>query len=176
MQRLQEASGKILFLGMQEIERKFLILDTPDFRRDAFRKTRIVQGFLNSEAERTVRVRIRGEQGYLTIKGKSSSDGLTRYEWEREIPVEDAQNLLKLCEPGIIEKIRYEIRAGDHIFEADEFLGENEGLLMAEIELSAASEKFEKPQWLGEEVTGIIKYYNSYLSKFPFKEWQKFTR
>lgn len=161
---------------MQEIERKFLILDTPDFRKEAFRKTRIVQGFLNSAAERTVRVRIRGEQGYLTVKGKSSSDGLTRYEWEKEITVEDAQDLLKLCEPGIIEKIRYEIRAGNHIFEADEFLGENEGLLMAEIELHDPSEEFVKPQWLGEEVTGITKYYNSYLSKFPFKEWKNLTK
>ena len=157
---------------MQEIERKFLILEDYDFRKDAFRNTRIVQGYLNSAAERTVRVRIRGEQGFLTIKGKSSSDGLSRFEWEKEIAVKEAEALLKLCEPGIIEKIRYEIRVGKHIFEADEFLGDNKGLLMAEVELSEEDEMFEKPHWLGLEVTGNQKYYNSYLSKFPFKEWQ----
>ena len=161
---------------MQEIERKFLILDTPDFRVDAFRKTRIIQGFLNSEAERTVRVRINGEQGFITIKGKSSSDGLSRFEWEKEIPLDEAEALLRLCEPGIIEKIRYEIKAGKHIFEADEFLGDNEGLLMAEVELTNASEVFEKPHWLGKEVTGIKKYYNSYLSKFPYKEWENLSK
>lgn len=161
---------------MQEIERKFLILDTPDFRKEAFRKTRIVQGYLNSEAERTVRVRISGEHGFLTIKGKSSSDGLSRYEWEREIPVSEAEEILKLCEPGIIEKLRYEIRIGKHIFEADEFLGENEGLLLAEVELTSEEEEIQKPEWLGQEVTGNKKYYNSYLSKFPFKEWQNLIR
>lgn len=161
---------------MQEIERKFLILDVQDFRKDAFRSTRIVQGYLNSVAERTVRVRIRGEQGFLTIKGKSSSDGLTRFEWEKEIPVGEAEELLKICEPGIIEKIRHEVKLGDHIFEADEFLGENEGLLLAEVELTEANENFEKPEWLGEEVTGNKKYYNSYLSKFPYKEWQNFSK
>lgn len=157
---------------MQEIERKFLILDTPDFRQEAFRNTRIEQGYLNSAAERTVRVRIRGEQGFLTIKGKSSNDGLSRFEWEKEIPVDEAEALLKLCEPGIIKKIRYEIKYGNHLFEADEFLGDNEGLLLAEVELSEESEVFEKPDWLGEEVTGNQKYYNSYLSKFPYREWQ----
>ncbi|NJW53881.1 CYTH domain-containing protein [Salinimicrobium oceani] len=157
---------------MQEIERKFLILDTSDFRKEAFRETRIVQGYLNSAAERTVRVRIRGEQGFLTIKGKSSSDGLSRFEWEREIRISEAEALLKLCEPGVIEKLRYEIRYENHIFEADEFCGDNEGLLLAEVELQHKDEEFAKPDWLGEEVTGNLKYYNSYLSKFPFKEWQ----
>lgn len=157
---------------MQEIERKFLILDTPDFRKEASRKTRIVQGYLNSEAERTVRVRIRGKQGFLTIKGKSSSDGLSRFEWEKEISVAEAEDLLKLCEPGTIEKIRYEIKHGDQIFEADEFLGENEGLLLAEVELEREDEEISKPDWLGAEVTGNQQYYNSYLSKFPYKEWQ----
>lgn len=157
---------------MQEIERKFLILDTSDFRKEAFRKTRIVQGYLNSSAERTVRVRIRGEKGYLTIKGKSSSDGLSRFEWEKEILVAEAEDLLRLCEPGIIEKTRYEIKVGRHIFEADEFAGENQGLLLAEVELQHPQEEIEKPEWLGAEVTGNKKYYNSYLSKFPFREWQ----
>jgi CYTH domain-containing protein len=158
---------------MQEIERKFLILDNPDFRKDALNKTRIVQGYLNSAPERTVRIRIRGDKGYLTIKGKSSSDGLTRFEWEREIPLFEAEELLKLCESGVIEKYRYEIKLGKHIFEADEFLGENEGLLLAEVELKQKNEEIEEPQWLGEEVTGNQKYYNSFLSKFPFREWQK---
>ena len=157
---------------MQEIERKFLILDTPDFRKEAFNSTRIVQGYLNSAPERTVRVRIRGERGFLTVKGKSSSDGLSRYEWERKIPLFEAEELLRLCEPGAIEKTRYEIQCGDHIFEVDEFLGENEGLLLAEVELKDKNDKIEKPGWLGEEVTGNKRYYNSFLSKFPFKEWQ----
>jgi adenylate cyclase len=161
---------------MQEIERKFLILETPDFRKEAFRKTRIVQGYLNSAAERTVRVRIRGEQGFLTIKGKSSSDGLSRFEWEKEISMKEAEALLKICEPGVIEKIRYEIRFGNHIFEADEFLGDNEGLLLAEVELENKGEEIQKPDWLGEEVTGNQKYYNSYLSIFPFREWKNLIK
>ncbi|WP_029033079.1 CYTH domain-containing protein [Salinimicrobium terrae] len=161
---------------MQEIERKFLILDIPDFRDEAFSKTRIVQGYLNSALERTVRVRISGDQGFLTIKGKSSSDGLSRFEWEKEIPVAEAEELLKLCEPGIIEKTRYEIKVGCHIFEADEFAGENDGLLLAEVELHYPQEEIEKPSWLGAEVTGNKKYYNSYLSKFPFKEWTNFNK
>lgn len=161
---------------MEEIERKFLILNTPDFRQEAFRKTRIVQGYLNSAVERTVRVRIRGEAAFLTVKGQSSSNGLSRFEWEREISVSEAEDLMKLCEPGTIEKIRYEIKFGNHIFEADEFLGENEGLLLAEVELEAEDEKIAKPAWLGEEVTGNKKYYNSYLSKFPFREWKNLNK
>ena len=157
---------------MQEIERKFLILEKPDFREEALNKTRIVQGYLNSAPERTVRVRIKGDKGFLTIKGKSSSDGLSRFEWEREIPLFEAEELLKLCEAGVIEKYRYEVRVENHIFEVDEFLGENEGLLLAEVELKDKDDVIEKPEWLGVEVTGNKRYYNSFLSKFPFKEWQ----
>ena len=157
---------------MQEIERKFLILNTPDFRKEASSKTRIVQAYLNSIPERTVRVRIKGEKGFLTIKGKSSSDGLSRYEWEREIPLFEAEELLKLCEPGAIEKFRYEVKMGNHIFEVDEFTGDNEGLILAEVELQEETEEIQRPIWLGKEVTGDLRYYNSYLSKFPFKEWQ----
>ena len=157
---------------MQEIERKFLLLDTPDFK-DALSKTRIEQGYLNAAPERTVRVRIRGDKGFLTIKGKSSKDGLSRFEWEREIPLLEAEELLKLCEPGVIEKIRYEIKHGDHIFEIDEFTGPNAGLFLAEVELQHESEEFLRPPWLGKEVTGDQRYYNSYLSKFPYSEWQK---
>lgn len=161
---------------MQEIERKFLIIDTPNFRKEAFNKTRIVQGYLNSEPERTVRVRIREEKAYLTIKGKSSSDGLSRFEWEKEIALSEAEDLLKICEPGVIEKTRYEVRVGEHIFEVDEFLRENDGLLLAEVELKTEDEAFEKPAWLGQEVTGNKKYYNSYLNKFPYREWQNLNK
>ena len=156
---------------MTEIERKFL-LNSQDFKATASKKLRIVQGYLNSKPERTVRVRIKGEKGFLTIKGKSNDSGMSRFEWEKEIPVSEAELLLKLCEPGTIEKLRYEVSFKNHLFEVDEFLGDNEGLLLAEVELTSEEEEFERPSWLGEEVTGNKKYYNSYLSKFPYKEWQ----
>lgn len=156
---------------MTEIERKFL-LKSQDFKETASKKTRIVQGYLNSTPERTVRVRIKGEKGFLTIKGKTNDSGMSRFEWEREIPVSEAGSLLKLCEPGTIEKLRYEVKFKNHLFEIDEFSGDNEGLLLAEVELTSEDEELEKPSWLGEEVTGNKKYYNSYLSKFPYKEWQ----
>ena len=153
-----------------EIERKFLI-KSDAFKTEAFNSYHIKQGFLNSHPERTVRVRIKKDKGILTVKGKSSSDGLTRFEWEKEIALDEAESLLKLCEKGIIDKTRYEVKAGSHIFEIDEFYGENEGLIIAEVELNSENESFEKPDWLGEEVTGDIKYYNSNLSKLPFKQW-----
>ncbi len=157
---------------MQEIERKFLVT-SKDFKNQAHKRTRIVQGFLNTHAERTVRVRIQGEHGYLTVKGKSNESGLSRFEWEKQISLAEAEELLHLCEPGIIEKTRFEIYSDKHTFEVDEFLGENEGLTLAEIELTTEDETFIKPEWLGKEVTGSIKYYNSQLSKHPFKEWTK---
>lgn len=153
-----------------EIERKFLIASN-DFKKEAFQKNYIKQGFLNSDKERVVRVRLKDDFGFLTIKGKSNKTGTSRFEWEKEISKSDAQELLNLCESGIIEKYRYLVKTDEHIYEVDEFLGDNKGLLVAEIELSFESEKFEKPNWLGTEVTGIIKYYNSNLSKFPFKDW-----
>ena len=122
---------------------------------------------------RTVRVRTRGNQGFLTIKGRSNHAGISRYEWEKEIPVEEAKELLNLCEPGIIDKTRYYIDFGRHTFEVDEFHGDNEGLTMAEIELTSEDEAFETPSWLGEEVTGDRRYYNSYLAKMPFTTWKK---
>lgn len=155
---------------MIEIERKFLVNSTA-FKNEATTKTRIIQGFLNTHAERTVRVRVKGEKGFLTVKGKSTNDGLSRFEWETEIKREEVETLLKLCEPTIIDKIRYEIQIGNHVFEVDEFLGENEGLMIAEVELNSENEAFEKPNWLGEEVTGHIEYYNSQLSKQPYKTW-----
>ena len=157
---------------MKEIERKFLIPSIEPVKKMAFRNTRIVQGYLNSAPERTVRVRIKGDKGFLTIKGKANESGLSRFEWEKEIAVAEAEDLLKLCEPGSIEKSRYEVKVKNHIFEVDEFFGPNEGLLLAEVELSSEDEIFEKPSWVGEEVTGNKMYYNSYLSKFPYQEWQ----
>lgn len=155
---------------MIEIERKFLVTSN-NFKEEAFRKTRIIQGFLNTDKERTVRVRLKGDRGFLTVKGLSSNDGLSRFEWETEIPETDAKSLLKLCEKGVIDKVRHEIKADNHTYEVDEFFGDNEGLIIAEIELNHISEIFKKPLWLGEEVTGNEKYYNSQLSKQPYKTW-----
>jgi adenylate cyclase len=155
---------------MIEIERKFLV-NSDAFKYDALRKNHIAQGYLNSAPERTVRVRIKGDTGYLTIKGKSNETGLSRFEWEKEIPLAEAKTLLLLCEKGIIEKNRYEVPVGKHLFEVDEFFGENEGLLLAEVELQSESEFFEKPHWLGDEVTQDQRYYNSYLSQHPFISW-----
>ncbi len=155
---------------MLEIERKYLILSDA-YKSEAYKQTRIVQGFLNTHKERTVRVRIKGEKAFITVKGTSNSEGTTRMEWEKEIPKVDAERMLLICEPNLIEKIRYEIKEGNHIFEVDEFFGENEGLIVAEIELSSENEDFTKPDWLGKEVTGDVRYYNSQLSKLPYRNW-----
>lgn len=155
---------------MIETERKFLVLNS-DYKKEAFVHKRIVQGYLSSVPDRTVRVRIKGEQGFLTIKGKSNESGTSRIEWEKEISVADAEQLLALCEKGAIDKIRYEIKVGKHTFEVDEFFGENAGLTVAEIELEDEHEAFEKPQWLGEEVTGLERYYNASLSRNPYNTW-----
>ncbi len=155
---------------MQEIERKFLVTSDA-FKAEAHNYTRITQGFLNTNPERTVRVRIKGEMGFLTVKGKSSSNGLSRFEWENEIPKAEAEALLKLCEPGQIDKFRYEVNIGKHLFEVDVFSEENKGLIIAEVELKSETENFEKPKWLGKEVTGDRRYYNSQLSKHPFQQW-----
>lgn len=154
---------------MVEIERKFLVVSN-EYRNGAVSKERIVQGFLNTDPERTVRVRIKGDSGFLTVKGKSNISGTTRFEWEKEILVEEAEQLLPLCEPGILEKIRYSISFAGHLFEVDEFGGANEGLVIAEVELDGEDEIFERPDWLGEEVTGDIRYYNSQLSKNPLSK------
>ena len=155
---------------MIEIERKFLV-KSDNYKKQAYAKSRIVQGFLNTNPERTVRVRINGENGFLTVKGKSNEKGTTRFEWEKEISIEEAEALLKICEPGVIEKLRYEVKIGQHIFEVDEFLGANEGLVIAEVELGSEDEFFDQPDWLGKEVTGLTQYYNSQLSKRSFKDW-----
>ena len=156
---------------MIEIERKFLVTSTI-FKQEAFSEKRIKQGYLSSVPERTVRVRTKGNRGYLTIKGASNESGMSRFEWEKEIPIEEAEKLLQLCEKGVIDKTRYEIKLNGHVFEIDVFYGENEGLIMAEIELLSETEFFEKPSWLGQEVTGDKRYYNSYLSGNPFKDWK----
>jgi CYTH domain-containing protein len=154
----------------QEIERKFLI-NSEVFLKEDFKKKYIKQGYLNSDKNRTVRIRIADDTAFITIKGKTNKAGTTRFEWEKPIAVKEAEALLLLCEPTIIEKDRYFINYKEHLFEVDVFYGENEGLILAEIELNSEDEIFEKPFWLGEEVTGNIKYYNSYLSKQPFKNW-----
>jgi len=153
----------------QEIERKFLVKE--GYKQFAFTHTRITQGYLSSVPERIVRIRINGEKGFITIKGVSNLSGMSRYEWEKEIPVQEARELLALCEPGVIDKTRYLVQVGKFTFEVDEFYGENMGLVIAEVELSSEEELFEKPDWLGKEVTGDKRYYNSKLAKNPFSKW-----
>jgi len=153
----------------KEIERKFLVKG--DFKPFVSKQTRIVQGYLSSVPERTVRVRIKGEKGFITIKGIGNASGASRFEWEKEVPVNEINDLLKICEPGVIDKTRHLVKAGPHTFEVDEFYGQNQGLVLAEIELGSENEAFEKPAWLGEEVTGDTRYYNSMLMKNPFTRW-----
>lgn len=154
----------------QEIERKFLVKDD-SYKQKSYHADRIAQGYICSARGRTVRVRIRGGKGYLTIKGLAEQGGLSRYEWEKEIPVEEARELMKLCEPGLIDKTRYLVRSGRHVFEVDEFYGENEGLVVAEVELSAEDEAYEKPDFIGKEVTGDVRYFNSFLMRTPYTRW-----
>jgi adenylate cyclase len=154
-----------------EIERKFLVKG--DFKAELESSQRITQGYLSSIPERTVRVRIKGDQGFITIKGIGSASGASRYEWEKEIPVTEVNELLELCEPGVIDKTRYLVKSGAHTFEVDEFYGDNDGLIVAEVELSSEDEHFDRPDWLAEEVTGDVRYYNSMLMKEPFKDWPR---
>ncbi|MCG2459345.1 CYTH domain-containing protein [Flavobacteriaceae bacterium F89] len=155
---------------MIEIERKFLVTSS-EYRNSAISKERIVQGFLNTDPERTVRVRIKERSGFLTVKGKSNATGTTRFEWEKEILVAEAEQLISLCKPVILKKTRYNVPYAGHLFEVDEFHGANEGLVIAEVELKSETEIFEKPSWLGIEITGDIRYYNSQLSKNPWSEY-----
>lgn len=153
-----------------EIERKFLV--DGGFRDRATSVSHIVQGYISSARGRTVRVRLRDDRGYLTIKGPSDEAGLARYEFEKEITADEARELLHICEPGIIDKKRYLVPAGRHVFEVDEFFGENAGLVVAEVELRSADEAFERPDFLGREVTGDRRYYNSMLRACPYKDWK----
>ena len=155
-----------------EIERKFLV-NGDDYKRQAYSSSRIQQGYICSGHGRTVRVRIRDARGYLTIKGPSEHGGLARYEFEKEITLDEAEQLMRLCEPGIIDKTRYLVKSGQHTFEVDEFYGENEGLVMAEVELGSEDEPYEKPDFIGKEVTGDRRYYNSHLRENPFSLWGK---
>ena len=152
-----------------EIERKFLVKGP--FKEQASSPTHIIQGYISSQKGRTVRVRLRDKKAFLTIKGPSRDGGLSRYEFEKEITIDEGLSLLTLCEPGVIEKDRWLVPCGKHTFEVDEFFGENEGLLLAEVELSAPDEPFEKPSFLGQEVTGDRRYYNSSLRINPYRNW-----
>jgi CYTH domain-containing protein len=153
----------------QEIERKFLV--SGDYQTMATDHIRITQGYISSAHGRTVRVRIAGDRAFLTIKGASNASGTSRFEWEKAIDVDDARQLMELCEPGMIDKIRHIVPFGGHRFEVDEFLGENAGLVVAEVELSSEDEFFERPPFLAQEVTGDRRYYNSSLTKLPFTKW-----
>jgi len=152
-----------------EIERKFLIKG--DYKKHAVKSLTIKQGYISTVHGITVRVRLKDKKGYLTIKGSTGESGLSRYEWEKEIAYEEADELLRLCDSGIIDKTRYIIPAGNYTWEVDEFHGENEGLFIAEIELKSESDTFSVPDWLGQEVTGDLRYYNSYIAKNPFTRW-----
>lgn len=154
---------------LQEIERKFLVVG--NFKLHATAAIRITQGYLSSVAQRTVRIRVKDDKGYITIKGSSYASGTSRFEWEKEIPLPEAEALLTLCEPGVIDKTRFLVPAGLHTYEVDEFYGDNQGLTVAEVELNTVDEPFEKPDWLGKEVTGDAKYYNSMLIKHPYNRW-----
>lgn len=154
-----------------EIERKFLVRDD-SYRRLARSSSRIKQGYICSDRGRTVRVRLRDNQAFLTIKGPSADGGLSRYEFEKEISLDEAEHLLQLCEPGQIDKTRYLVDCGAHTFEVDEFYGDNQGLVMAEVELKAPDEPYDRPPFLGQEVTGDRRYYNSHLRCHPYKEWK----
>jgi len=151
-----------------EIERKFLLANS-NWRALINNSTSIKQGYLNSNHERTTRVRIKGDKGFLTVKGKSN--GTKRLEFEYEIPLDDANEMLQLCEKPIIEKIRYEIHINDDIWEIDEFDGDNKGLLVAEVELENENQEVTIPEWIGTEVSHENKYFNSSLIKNPFSRW-----
>ena len=155
-----------------EIERKFLVRGD-DYKRQSYSSSRIRQGYICSGHGRTVRVRLRDDRGYLTIKGPSDAAGLSRYEFEKEITPDEAEHLMALCEPGSIDKTRYLVKSGSHTFEVDEFYGDNEGLVMAEVELGSEDEPFEKPDFIGKEVTGDRRYYNAHLVKHPFCTWSE---
>ena len=155
---------------MIEIERKFLVKNET-FKSESIKKQLITQGYLSSDPKRSVRIRICEQNAYITIKGQTSESGTSRYEWEKEINIDDAKQLMLLCREGVVTKIRHLIPFKNHTFEVDEFLKDNSGLVIAEIELSNENEDFERPRWLGKEVTGIKKYYNNQLSQNAYVNW-----
>lgn len=154
-----------------EIERKFLVKRDDAFRKGVSSSSVIAQGYMDVKGA-TVRIRLRDEKAYLTIKGPSFDGGISRYEFEREIPVEDAREMLKLCRGGLVEKVRHLVPYEGHTFEVDEFRGANEGLLFAEVELQSENEPFAKPEWLGPEVTGNRHFYNKGLLANPYPNWK----
>lgn len=156
-----------------ETERKFLVLKGGEYKREAYSSSRIKQGYIPAEGC-TVRVRVRDDKAYLTIKEHARADGLSRYEFEKEIAMDEAEHLLRLCKGGFIDKTRYLVHSpdGHHVFEVDEFYGDNEGLVMAEVEFGRADEPYEKPPFIGLEVTGDRRFYNSSLLRYPFKVWK----
>ena len=153
-----------------EIERKFLVLDD-SYKHEAYASSHIRQGYICSERGRTVRIRIRDGHAFITIKGPSLDGGLSRYEFEQSIPLDDAEKLMTLCDPGVIDKTRWLVRAGEHVYEVDEFHGDNEGLVVAEVELRRADESPIIPPFIGKEVTGDRRYYNSQLRQHPYRLW-----
>jgi adenylate cyclase len=154
-----------------EIERKFLVKG--DFKSDSTGKFEIKQGYLSIDPARIVRIRIADDKGFITIKGESDQTGTTRMEWEQMIPHAQAEELLGLCLPHTIEKTRYIVEMEDLIFEVDEFHGANEGLVIAEIELTDVNDEIPLPEWLGKEVTNDKRYYNAYLSQQPYSSWKE---
>ena len=155
---------------MQEIERKYLTIDE-SWREEVSRSMRIAQGYLCSRRV-TARVRVCDNRGILTFKSKSRDGGLSRFEWERTIPLGVAERLLARCS-GVVDKVRHIVEYEGHTFEVDEFRGENEGLIVAEVELADCNEQVALPSWIGDEVTGKRCFYNSFLVKMPFKRWKK---
>ncbi|MBR0534297.1 MAG: CYTH domain-containing protein [Bacteroidales bacterium] len=156
-----------------ENERKFLVKDD-SYKAEAYESIPIAQGYLSTVPQRTVRIRIAGDKAFITIKGEHKEGSSECFEWEKEIPVEEARELMALAEPGAIDKTRWKVKrtpAGSHDWEVDEFHGDNEGLVMAELELSPEDGPFDRPAWLGLEVTGDDRYYNAALSKNPYKNW-----
>ena len=157
---------------MQEIERKFLVRKDDTYKTMASSHSHIQQGYMSCKGA-TVRIRLRDEKAYLTIKGPSLNGGMSRYEFEREIPVEDAHEMLKLCHGGVVDKTRWLVPVGKHTFEVDEFHGANEGLLFCEVELGSENEEYERPPFLGPEVTGNRHFYNSHLLADPYPNWRE---
>lgn len=152
-----------------EIERKFLVKG--EYKSKSFKSFAIKQGYLSASGINVVRVRVIDDKAFITVKSSAIGDSIVRREWEYEIPVKDAEEMLLLCREGMISKTRYLVEVGKHVFEVDEFYGDNEGLLIAEVELGHEDEPYEIPEWLGKEVTGNVRYYNSFLSMHPYKTW-----
>lgn len=155
-----------------EIERKFLVKKGGDFKKAAFSCSHIQQGYIPAEGA-TVRIRQRDDKAYLTIKGKPTDNGLSRYEFEKEITADEAMHLLQMCRGGVVDKHRYLVKSGSHTFEVDEFHGANAGLVLAEVELSSPSEEYEAPDFIGPEVTADSHFRNAYMISHPYAEWKE---